>query len=113
MDMEKWVPTIICLLGGLISFVAALTITRARVDNLDKREKKIEEHLETSAKELQTAIKVITVFTSEQSVINKFQADALSAILHRVEAQDLRLRETEKAIAILTELLKQSKLRER
>lgn len=105
-SLQSWIPSIVSILTGIVAIAIAYAVTKTRVEILREDKKKVEDHLETASKELQSAVTAITVLSREQAVINKMTANTLEALTRRVEAQEKQISDLSATVKLLAELVK-------
>ncbi len=83
--------TLISFLGSIIIWVSIL---KSRIDSMAKTTEELRHDLRESTQEARTLIVTVKAFTSTQEVINKFMADQVSQVLHRLDMIENRLNDT-------------------
>lgn len=85
------VTAIIATLTFLGPIVIWFGYLKYKVDSMTQDNKDLRNELKESTKELITCTTMVKAFASTQEVINKFTADALNSIVHRLDMIESRL----------------------
>lgn len=93
--MVQNITSIIVAAMAFLSFVGSIivwgSILKYRIDSMAKSTDELRHDLRESTQEVRTVIVTVKAFSETQTVINKFNADQLSQILHRLDMIETRL----------------------
>ncbi len=93
-NITSIVVAAVAFLSFLGSILIWVNVLKYRIDSMSKTTEELRKDLRESTQEIRTVIVTVKAFASTQEVINKFNADQLSQILHRLDMIENRLNDS-------------------